>query len=356
MYLVAIAGPLAVTLLFAHPTRRVLVPALLLLLFVVFVSFVGGLGAGVVAAATSGILLWYFNVPPAYSFRLPFADDAASVAMIFVVGIASAVVVDVLRRRERDAAIRAAAIYAQHVADRSALITLQQALLPTRDVPIPQLEVGWRYLPGGAETPVGGDWLVLVPLSEVRMGIGVGDIAGHGLDAVSAMAQYRFSLRALAFEGAGAARSLGRLEHVMHQFAPDTLASALYGEIDTQEAVWEYAVAGHLPPLLLRSGTAEPLDIKHRGPMIGVSEANEFGSNVVDLRDGDVLVLYSDGLIERRREDLDVGIERLCDRVSTMNANENDLHREADSVVNDLVGSAPADDTLLVLVRFATNA
>ena len=147
------------------------------------------------------------------------------------------------------------------------------------------------------------------PCPKDRLGVAIGDVAGHGLDAVADMAAVRFSLRALALSEPAPDRVLERLNQVVHVFECDTMITALYGVLDPRSSVWTYAFAGHCPTLVRSAdGSTTWLDEQCDAPL-GV--ATSFARHHAEIGPGATLVLYTDGLIERRTESIDKGLERL---------------------------------------------
>jgi len=224
-------------------------------------------------------------------------DDGAPVG---TTGIAF----DVTDQQHRDAAL------AEQLAhEREIVETLQTVLLPVDLPTVAGARVAARYLAAEANVDVGGDWYAILPLSDHELGIAIGDVAGHGLAAVADMASARFSLRALGLAGATPAEVLAQLNQVVQVFDPDTIITALYGALDTRARTWTYASAGHYPAVLrYADGTTRLLDEKP-DPPLGI--ATTLHERHVDLEPGATLVLYTDGLVERRGESIDTGVERL---------------------------------------------
>ena len=195
------------------------------------------------------------------------------------------------------------------ITERERLVqTLQRALLPTALPVVPGVKLAARYRPAEGRIELGGDWYSAVALSDGRLGVAIGDVAGHGLAAVTHMASARFSLRALALSGDTPDVVLSLLDSVCRTFEAQALITALYGVLDPNRQTWSYATAGHLPPLVCSiDGSAIVLD-PIIGPPLGFSARR---TNEVTLNPGDTVLLYTDGLIERRSETLAEGIERL---------------------------------------------
>ena len=197
----------------------------------------------------------------------------------------------------------------QHDTDRELVMSVQRSLLPATLPEHPEVRLGARYMPAETRYGIGGDWYDAVLLPGGRILLLVGDVAGHGLKAAITMGQMRTAARALA-PTHGPATLLDALD----QFAgtgPDELsATAAVAVIDPAERTLRYSLAGH-PPLLLRDpdGTLAMLG-EARGPLIGFG-AGDRPEQVVTFLPGSCLVLFTDGLVERRGETIDAGFARL---------------------------------------------
>lgn len=195
--------------------------------------------------------------------------------------------------------------------EQQVAVRLQRALLPSVDAAYPHLAVASRYESASDLVVVGGDWYDAFGLPDGRVGLVVGDVVGHGLDAAVAMGRMRVALAALAAESEDPGELLRRLD--AFAVGPDgaPMTSAAYAIIDPVAGTLTYATAGHPPPLLIDpDGTTEWLE-SARSPLLGVEGRQLRGATSCAIRDGTILVLYSDGLVERRGEPLDVGLRRL---------------------------------------------
>ena len=222
--------------------------------------------------------------------------------------------------------------------------TFQRALLPAALPSVPGTAVAARYRAAETNAEVGGDWYAVVGLPDGRLGLAIGDVAGHGLDAVADMAAARFSLRALALTEPQPDVVLERLNQVVKVFEGDTMITALYGVLDPQQRSWTYAAAGH-PPVVVRhpDGTTCLLD-EPNDPPLGVATA--FQARQVQLEAGATLVLYTDGLIERRREPITTGLERLLRACSTGPAEPAAL---CDHLLGEMLGDHMTQDDVALL-------
>jgi serine phosphatase RsbU (regulator of sigma subunit)/PAS domain-containing protein len=191
----------------------------------------------------------------------------------------------------------------QRVAEEHLLaLRLQQAIMPPDEQPVEAagIDVAVRYRPVGEGHLVGGDWYdtLLLPGSKDVLLV-VGDVAGHGIDAVTGMVAARNSLRGLAITGAGPAELLRMLNGVMCEMTSGVIGTVVCGRYnpDTHELRW--ARAGHLPPVLVRGPGARQLPLPG-GVLLGMDPDAEYEEAIQSLQPGDTLLLFTDGLIERR--------------------------------------------------------
>jgi len=199
--------------------------------------------------------------------------------------------------------------------ERAAAETLQRSLLPALP-DIAGLSIAARYLPANNRAQVGGDWYDVLPLPDGSIGIAVGDVMGHDLEAAAAMGQLRSVLRGYAWDGDQPAPVLSRLDRLVNGLEMAQLATAVYGRLRLSEpgsaqAQLEYANAGHLPPVLrMPDGATSLLDGAH-APMIGLPVLFDRSQETVAVAPGSTLVLYTDGLVESRELSTDDGIATL---------------------------------------------
>ncbi|MFF0885661.1 SpoIIE family protein phosphatase [Streptomyces sp. NPDC003456] len=213
------------------------------------------------------------------------------------------------------------AILTQHDvlrAERTLASRLQHALLPmaNRPVHLAGLRVEVAYLPAQSGVHVGGDWFSAIELPDGDALLVVGDVAGHGVDAVATMAQLRFTAKGMVITGSSLTGALARLNtlllHSHDTYATATMVLARYSPRD-RRLVW--AQAGHPPPLLLRDGEPQYLD-RPRGMLIGASPTAVYEEAECRLEPGDRLILFTDGLVEHPPESIDRGLERLGEAVA----------------------------------------
>ena len=190
-------------------------------------------------------------------------------------------------------------------------LTLQRALMSEPTSPHPDVECAGRYLPAGAGAEVGGDWYDSIALPDGRTLLAVGDVMGHGLEAAATMAEYRSMTRTLALQGWSPERILARAQRTMEALGRERVATCVLAEVDPVAGLVRLAAAGHLPPLLLAPGRPSRLVRLPLDPPLGVGTQDYHGTTL-RLPPGGALLLYSDGLVERRGEDIDDGLNALA--------------------------------------------
>ena len=197
----------------------------------------------------------------------------------------------------------------QHDTDRDLVMSVQRSLLPETLPEHPAVRLNGRYLPAETQYGIGGDWYDAVLLPAGRILLLVGDVSGHGLKAAITMGQMRTAARVLA-PTHGPAALLDALDQFVGSGPDVWSATAAVAVIDPAERTLRYCLAGH-PPLLLRDpdGTLTMLD-EARGPLLGFGVGDR-PEQVVTYVPGSFLVLFTDGLVERRGEIIDVGFARL---------------------------------------------
>ncbi len=205
-------------------------------------------------------------------------------------------------------AVDNARLYTQ---EHHAVVTLQQSLLPRQLPDIPGIEFAARYLPATSEVDVGGDWYDAIALGDGSVGLVIGDVAGHGLEAAAVMGQFRNALRAYALEGGGPGAAVERLNRLTRTFEQNDMATLVYGEFDAGTSSMRFVRAGHPPPLV-RSPDGRVTAVNGQGSLpVGVSPNARYEASLLDLSPDTTLLLYTDGLVERRGEALEDGIARL---------------------------------------------
>jgi PAS domain S-box-containing protein len=269
--------------------------------------------------------------------------------------LVTGVVQDVTDRRRAETALEVAQVQvaAQRgrvAAERQLADLLQQIIMPVEPVRLPAtagVRIAARYRPASAAAGIGGDWYGVFPLPGPAVLLTIGDVAGHGLSAASAMAQLHHALHGLAHIGAGPAELLGYLNVMACALPSFTLASACCALYDPASRQLRWANAGHPSPVLVAGETAEPL-AGLGGTMLGVDTDGTYAEASLVVGLGDVLLLYTDGLIERRR-----GLEDdMAPLLAAAAGPEDDLESYVDRVLS-LARSDTDDDTCLIAVRFS---
>lgn len=189
--------------------------------------------------------------------------------------------------------------------------TLQRSLLPERLPEVPGAALASRYRPGAADVEVGGDWYDVIPLPSGRVGLAMGDVVSRGVRAASVMGQLRNALRAYALDGRPPASVLERLHEVLRTLERREMATLAYMVLDPGALSYTLASAGHPPPLVLTADGEVDLIDDGRGPPLGAVADVVYSETSGVLPPGATLLLYTDGLVERRDMWVDEGIERL---------------------------------------------
>jgi len=253
-------------------------------------------------------------------------------------------------------------VLAQDLADRAAVnvenarqyadsqritLALQRALLVEPGPPHSNLEVAARYLPLGSRSLVGGDWYEIVRLPFGRTLLVMADVMGHGMEAAVDMSNYRSIIREL---GSMDLPPYGILQHLDRVIAADETArpaTCLLGIADPNRSRWALASAGHLPPALFVGDGPTRLIPTPIGPPLGTGVGG-YEQIFVDLLPDQILLMYTDGLVERRGEDIDTSLARLA---SVAFPPTGDLENLLDVVLRSLASSTPDDDIAMLAAR-----
>jgi serine phosphatase RsbU (regulator of sigma subunit) len=236
--------------------------------------------------------------------------------------------------------------------------TLQRSLLPAALPQVPELPAAAVYRPATSGINVGGDWYDLLPLRDGRVALVVGDVGGHGLEAATTMGQLRTAVRAYALEGHPPPRVLALVDAFLQQADDQAYGTCLYLVLDPRTGEAEWCSAGHPGPLLVApAGTAPPgharlfrvLAEAGRVPALGVPvpEGGRSDAGAAVLPAGSRLLLFTDGLVERRGESLDDGLARLAadaDRLASR-----PLHAWCEDVVTAQLDGREVDDDVAAL-------
>lgn len=232
--------------------------------------------------------------------------------------------------------------------EHQAALTLQSSLLPASVPTLDGIDVQVRYRPSGARTGVGGDWFDVIELPNEEVGFVIGDVMGHGLAAAAFMGQLRVALRAFATEGHAPSRVLERADQMLPTISGERIATAIYAIVEPGGRL-RYANAGHPPPLVAQNGRSASYLSGGLSAPIGVGlPAGSRGESAVRLEPGATLLMYTDGLIERRDRHLDEGLAELQALVSKPALNVGEL---CDAALTLALETSPEDDICLLGVQ-----
>ncbi|MEU5703886.1 SpoIIE family protein phosphatase [Streptomyces aurantiacus] len=237
----------------------------------------------------------------------------------------------------------------QQATERNRLtLQLQHAIMPPTQAPLraPRLDVAVRYRPAETEQLVGGDWYDAVVLPSGLVLLCVGDVAGHGMEAATSMVVLRNALRGLAVTGAGPGQLLTWLNSVAHHLTGSITATAVCGIYDPDSRTLRWARAGHLPPVLVRAAEAVSLPLL-KGLLLGAVPEVTYAEDEVQLAVDDTLLMYTDGLIERRDRTMQESMTQLLTTVRTSPCT---LDQQLDRLLT-YSRSDTDDDTCIVGIR-----
>ncbi len=278
--------------------------------------------------------------------RLPWLLLAAGILLAFGAG---ALTERLVRQRERARvlAVENATLYAEQ---RTVAQTLQHSLLPETLPDIPGLAMAAQYIAGAADVDIGGDWYDVVQLDPDHVLFVVGDVSGRGLTAGTIMASLRYAIRAYAAQGDSPATILGKLAELIDVGASGHFATVLCGLIDVPRHEVTLANAAHPEPLLVDADQARFVST-NVGVPIGVEPTSPYIPITLTVPPTATLLAFTDGLVERRGEVLDVGLERLREAAARN-------HESIDALLVDLgarlTPDGPADDIAILGVQWTT--
>ena len=275
--------------------------------------------------------------------------------LVLTVG-AAALTERLVRRREHaqrladqlgEVADENARLYAEQ---RTVAQTLQHSLLPETLPETPELTVRARYIAGVAEIDIGGDWYDVIELDNGNILFVVGDVSGRGLRAATVMASLRYAIRAYAAQGDNPAAILTKLGDLISVGADGHFATVLCGVIDVAGHEVTLANAAHPQPLIIDGTTASFLTTTVGVP-IGVEHPGPYASVTVTIPPAATLLAFTDGLVERRGEILDVGMSRLRDTASRAYPSVDQL---LDDLAENLASDGPSDDIAILGIKWKT--
>ena len=299
------------------------------------------------------------TVPPAAELQLAGEEDLPVSILAWGVRehdgeiLSVLIQVDDLRERRRAEAARErlaeeragrAKAEAAYERERSIASTLQRDLLPRRLPDAPGIALASHFSAGGEGTAVGGDWFDAFTLPGGRLGLVIGDVAGRGVAAAARMGQLRSVARAYAVEGHTPSGVVARLNLYHQALRADDMTTLVYAVIEPDHGRLRLVNAGHPPPALVVPGSSARL-LEGSCPALGIAEICQPPEIVVDFPPGATLALFTDGLVERRQENIDSGLGRLLSALAA----PGDIEAVRDDVIEACLGPERVDDDVTAL-------
>jgi signal transduction histidine kinase/DNA-binding response OmpR family regulator len=306
----------------------------------------------------------------AIDFETPIVDHAGSEKTVHLVGESipeadrastpislRGSIQDVTEQHQLRDALTEAALSRQAVAHERAIADeLQRSLLPQRTFTSASLEVATDYRAGVAGTRVGGDWYDVIPLDDSRTALVIGDVMGRGVKAASTMGRMRTAIRSFASLDLPPEQVVESLEILVDDFADDQLVTMIYGVHDARTGCFSFVNAGHLPPILRTpDGRARMLEGPSGPPVVAGLEYGSRRAVEVAVPAQSLIVLYTDGLVERRDRDIDEQIEALRAEVERSGA-AFDTAQLPDRIVAAMEVESVADDVAVLVARVSAGA
>jgi anti-anti-sigma factor len=238
----------------------------------------------------------------------------------------------------------------QDLGERRVAHTLQRSMLTTQLPEIDGVELAVRYLPGSPATEVGGDWYDVIPLPDGRVGLVIGDVVGRGIEAAATMSQLRTALRAYAVEGCEPAEVVAKLHRLVDHLRIGLSTTLAYLDLEPFTRELRYVSAGHLPVLLVpASGPSRFLPGARSTPLGTASPRRQIPQERLVLDPGDTVLLYTDGLVERRDDSIDSRLQQLRTAVAAAPA---DLHSSLEHLTATLTeDELRVDDIAMLALR-----
>ena len=231
--------------------------------------------------------------------------------------------------------------------ERSVTTTLQASILRERLPEIPGLTFNARYQPGSAEAQIGGDWYDVIPLRDGKAGLVIGDVVGRGVSAAARMAHLQSAVRAYALEGLRPSVVLERTDAFAQELEDRGMATMLYAVLDPEAGTLRFASAGHPPPLILSLPNHTSFAEGRPGSPLGTVTFPSFEESVIALEPGSVVLLYTDGLVERP----DVPLSDGMDALAAAAAGTDDTADLCRTLPSRVLNGGSADDIALLAVR-----
>jgi serine phosphatase RsbU (regulator of sigma subunit) len=233
--------------------------------------------------------------------------------------------------------------------ERGIAETLQENLLPDRLPEIPGVVACADYHAGGDGVDVGGDWYEVIPLPDGRVALAIGDVVGRGVPAAAMMGHVRMALRAYALDVEEPGLVAERMARFARTLDREQMSTCVYAVLDPTRGEVRCANAGHPPPLLVRGDGSVSFLAGEPGLPFGVSGKTDYPELRATIDPGSTVLLYTDGLVEKRGESIDVGLERLRGVVAAAPPAPETLCQR---LVDSLIDGPPDDDVALLAVRW----
>jgi CheY-like chemotaxis protein/anti-sigma regulatory factor (Ser/Thr protein kinase) len=226
---------------------------------------------------------------------------------------------------------------------------LQQSLLGRQELASTAVAAAWRYLPGTADLEVGGDWYDLIERDDGRVLVAVGDVVGHGVQAATAMGKLRSAMGALGLVVESVPELIGRLDQFAEKIEEARFGTVAAVQLQPETGELRYSLAGHPPPLVVDlGGNAEFLEGGAGLPLCISVDGGGRPEGRAMLGEGSTLILYTDGLIERRADSIDSGLERLRSAAAARSGHEPE--RLCDEIVDEFADGS-LDDLVFLCIR-----
>jgi anti-sigma regulatory factor (Ser/Thr protein kinase) len=206
-----------------------------------------------------------------------------------------------------------ARLYSALEREHRVAMVLQRSLLPRHMSDVPGVALAARYLP--ARNEVGGDWYDVIDLPHGLVGLAIGDVVGHGIRAAALMGRLRTALHSYALAGNSPGQTLELVDRFMRSTEISAMATAAYAVFNPESGLLRFSTAGHLPPIVVGGSTPVTVEITPAVPL-GAYPYARYEDRELTLGDGEMFVLYTDGLVERPGVDLDAGIAELRDLIA----------------------------------------
>jgi PAS domain-containing protein len=226
--------------------------------------------------------------------------------------------------------------------------TLQRGLLPDRLPEVPGMALAARYVPAGADMAVGGDWCDVVELPSGHIGLAIGDVAGHGPRAASTMGQLRMALRAYALEEPSPAEVVSRLDRLVSRLLVSEIVTLVYLVLNLDSGMVQYANAGHPPPLVVGPGGQTSFLEEGLGSPLGCDDPGLPAAASFRLAPDSTLLLFTDGLVEKRGASIDEGLQRL---ETVASDSGHDIEAFCEQLLCSMLEDDTADDVALLVIR-----